>query len=105
MGWLRRLWARWFGKAQAALPAASGDPLERWYKDFDKWLGDVEAVYAKFPDHTPLEGVQMTDAEGELMDAIANLYAEDACAVLEQLVLKSESLRRQLKRRSVNATR
>jgi hypothetical protein len=101
MDWLRRLWTRWFGKPKAELPAptAPKTPLEKWHRDYDGWLNDLQEVFGKFPDHSVLEGQTFGEAEGRILDEISDLYAEEACRVVEMMVLKGESLRRRLEKR------
>ena len=95
MNRLRAWWVRHFGRKTAALPPAL-PPLERWHADYTAWLGELQRVFAAFPDHEVLEGVPVSEAEGLLLDEISDLYADDACRVVEGLVLKGESLRRRL---------
>lgn len=100
MDWLRRLWQRWFGKAEqkteAPALAAPKTPLERWQRDYAAWLDELQEVFGRFPDHGALEGETFGEAEGRLLEDITGLYAEQACEVVEQMVLRGEMLRRRL---------
>ncbi len=87
------MWARF------RRPRKPQTPLEKWHAEYVEWLDDLQQTFEAFPDHTALEGQAIPEAEGRVLDDIANLYAEDACAVLEQMVLRGESLRRLLARR------
>lgn len=70
------------------------EPLEQWLDDYDNWLETIQVVFQKFPDHSGLEGVRLSHEEGVVLDEITQLYGDEACHVVERMVLKSAQLRR-----------
>lgn len=95
MTWLARLWQRLFQRQVKALPEPK-TPLERWQRDYAAWLVELQEVFGRFPDHGVLEGEKFGEADGRLLDDITNLYADQACEVVEQMVLRGEMLRRRV---------
>lgn len=102
MKWLRRLWERLFRRSAKALPtptpteALPDSALGRWYADYARWLEEAQEMFGRFPDQGALEGETFGEAEGRLLEDITTLYAEQACEVVEQMVLRGEMLRRRL---------
>ena len=74
-------------------------PLERWTDDYVDWLEDFQKLMSRFPDHTVLEGVRLSDSDARTLDQITDLYGEHARELLEQMVLKGAQLayRKQLR--------
>lgn len=86
----RRWWQFWKKKKT---------PLEAWLDDYDKWLDTMLALFRRFPDHSGLEGVRLSESEAVLLDRISDLYSEECREVMERMALSGLQLRRALERR------
>lgn len=67
-------------------------PLERWTNDYIQWLEEYQRLMGRFPDHSVLENVRLSDSEAKLLDQITDLYGEEGRELLEKLVLKGAQL-------------